>query len=154
MPDDYIVLDSNIFIVFILGLIAPDLIGKNSRTSLYDKSDYWKILELIGKKKIITCPNIWTEADNLLNFSGDNKYKYKIVLEEIMSNSIENYLESKTSLNEVSFFDLGIADTIILKLASKAKLLVSADTKLCDYAKSLSIRIFDYKDYINNKKFR
>ena len=62
-----IVLDSNAFILYIVGRINPETISFHKRTSLYTAEDFYYLQELISNyDRIITCPNVLTEVDNLL----------------------------------------------------------------------------------------
>jgi hypothetical protein len=36
-------------------------------------------------------------------------------------------------------------------MAKESELLISGDSSLCDHAKSLNIKTFDFKEYINSK---
>jgi hypothetical protein len=36
-------------------------------------------------------------------------------------------------------------------MAKDCELLISGDSSLCDYAKSLNIKTFDFKEYLNKK---
>ena len=74
-----ILVDSNAFVILVLGLMDKNLINKHKRTSIYEEIDYYNLIEIIGDdlSKIITLPNIWAEVDNLLNdFKGNYKYQY------------------------------------------------------------------------------
>jgi hypothetical protein len=43
-----ILIDSNVLVILILGLIDPNLIGKDKRSSIYEKEDFDKLLN--GKR--------------------------------------------------------------------------------------------------------
>ncbi|GHT92609.1 hypothetical protein FACS1894140_4880 [Spirochaetia bacterium] len=82
--------------------------------------------------RIITSPNILTEVDNILNrITGEDKYKYLVLVKTIYKQTL--------------------TDSAILMMAQESELLISGDSSLCDYAKSLNIKTFDFKEYINSR---
>jgi hypothetical protein len=149
-----VIIDTNIFILFLAGQINENKIGVYTRNSLYTKEDYYFLLNIIANyDRIITCPNILTETDNILNrIGGEDKYKYLVLVKAIYKQTIEKYIKTEI-ISQNWFFDtLGITDSAILMMAKESDLLISGDSSLCDYAKSLNIKTFDFKEYINGKK--
>ncbi|MCL1946389.1 MAG: hypothetical protein FWF51_04435 [Chitinivibrionia bacterium] len=157
-----IVLDSNVFILFFAGNINPDRIGHYTRKKKDRKNnlgwnidDYNFLLNKLGNDyKIITSPNVSTEVDNILNgIEGEDKLKYLNFAEKIYSDSIEEYIESKSvfcnnyDTDYYLLYELGLSDFVVLEIAKKSDLLISADSKLCDRAKSLDINVVDFKEY-------
>ncbi|MDR1149006.1 MAG: hypothetical protein LBK66_10285 [Spirochaetaceae bacterium] len=64
---------------------------------------------------------------------------------------MEKYIKTE-EVSQNWFFDtLGITDSAILMMAKESELLISGDSSLCDYAKSLNIKTFDFKEYINSR---
>ena len=148
-----VIIDSNIFILFLVGQINENKIKDYARNSIYSKEDYYFLLNILSKyDRIITSPNILTEVDNILNrITGDDKYRYLAIVKDIYKQTIEKYLETER-VSQNWFFDiLGVTDSAIIIMAKECDLLVSGDSTLCDYAKSLDIKTFDFKEYINSK---
>jgi len=148
-----VILDSNIFILFLAGQINENKIEKYTRNSLYTKKDYYFLLNILADyDKIITSPNIFTEVDNILNrITGEDKYKYLVLVKTIYKQTIEKYIKTETVAQNWFFDTLGITDSSILMMAKDCELLISGDSSLCDYAKSLNIKIFDFKEYLNKR---
>ena len=152
-----IVLDSEIFTLYLAGQINENRIDGYTRNSLWEIEDYYILTDLLRQENqdkesiIITTPNILTEADNFLNrISGEDKYKYLKLVKNIYQKSIEKYIESKSALGdeiEYCFDKLGLSDFAVLKVAKESDLLISADSSLCDHAESIGIKIFDFKKY-------
>jgi predicted nucleic acid-binding protein len=148
-----VIIDTNVFILFLAGQINENKIKNYTRNSLYTKEDYYLLLNIISNyDRIITSPNILTEVDNILNrITGEDKYKYLILIKTIYNQTIEKYIKTK-EISQNWFFDtLGITDSAILMMAKESELLISGDSSLCDYAKSLNIKTFDFKEYINSR---
>ena len=66
-----IILDTNVFILYLLGTIAPHKIAQHKRTSIYTIKHYDLLIEQFyatgNETLLLICPNIATEVDNLLN---------------------------------------------------------------------------------------
>ena len=148
-----VIIDTNIFILFLAGQINENRIKNYTRNSLYTKEDYYFLLNLLSNyDRIITSPNILTEVDNILNrITGEDKYKYLILVKTIYKQTIEKYIKTETISQNWYFDTLGITDSSILMMAKESELLISGDSSLCDHAKSLNIKTFDFKEYINSR---
>jgi hypothetical protein len=148
-----VIIDTNIFILFLAGQINENKIGRYTRNSLYTKEDYYYLLNILADyDRIIASPNIFTEVDNILNrITGEDKYKYLVLVKTIYKQTIEKYIRTETVAQNWFFDALGITDSSILMMAKECELLISGDSVLCDYAKSLNIKTFDFKEYLNSK---
>lgn len=148
-----ILIDSNSLIVLLIGLIDPKLFKTHKTTSIYDEEDFRELLHVIGDfNNIIVLPNIWTEVDNLLNnFGGNYKYSYIQKITEIIKNTSEKYIDSKTGTECESFFDIGLTDSLVLEQAKSCKLLITSDSKLSDYAIAHEIKVYDLVKVKNEK---
>jgi hypothetical protein len=148
-----VIIDTNIFILFLAGQINENRIENYTRNSLYTKEDYYFLLNILSNfDRIITSPNILTEVDNILNrITGEDKYRYLLLVKTIYKQTIEKYIKTETVSQNWFFGALGITDSAILMMAKESELLISGDSSLCDYAKSLNIKTFDFKEYIDSR---
>ncbi len=148
-----ILIDSNSLLVLILGLMNPSLINKHSKTSIYEEEDFHNLVFTIKNlESIVVLPNIWTEVDNLLNkFTGSQKELYVKRIIETIKKTSEKYLESKIIENNLSFYDLGLADTLILECARDCEMLITSDSALSDYARAYGINVYDMKELKNER---
>lgn len=148
-----VIIDTNIFILFLVGQINENRIKNYTRNSLYTKEDYYFLLNVLADyDRIITSPNILTEVDNILNrIGGEDKYKYLVLAKTMYKQTIEKYIETERITQNWYFDSLGITDSSILMMAKDCELLIYGDSSLCDHAKSLNIKTFDFKEYINSK---
>jgi predicted nucleic acid-binding protein len=148
-----VIIDTNIFILFLAGQINENRIKNYTRNSLYTKEDYYLLLNILSHyDRIITSPNILTEVDNILNrITGEDKYKYLILVKAIYKQTLEKYIKTETISQNWYFEALDITDSSILMMAKESELLISGDSSLCDHAKSLDIKTFDFKAYINSR---
>jgi rRNA-processing protein FCF1 len=150
-----ILIDTNSLIILVLGMINPSIIDKHPRTSIYDKSDFYFLVEKIGDlNKLVILPNIWTELDNLLNkFSGNLKDQYVNRLQQISKLSTEEYISSEKGINFYSFHDLGLTDSLILNYAtsSKCDCVITSDSNLSDHLLAHGVNVIDLVKIKNSK---
>lgn len=148
-----ILIDTNALIVLLIGFIDTGLFKNHDKTSIYEKQDFVDLLGVIGSlDKLVVLPNVWTEADNLLNrFRGHYKDKYVEELTKTIKETTEKYLESITATKSSGFFDLGLTDSLLLELAKECKLLITSDSTLSDYAISSGIKVYDMKKSRNER---
>lgn len=149
-----IVIDSCALILLIVGAIRPNNIQSHKKTSIYDKNDYVELIRTIGHiNNLIVTPNVWTEVDNSLNgFGGNEKFQYLEILRSQVTTITEQYEETSKALNSDFLFDLGITDCLLIGLAKKHKLLITADSALANFATASSIPVYDLV-FEANKKF-
>jgi len=74
-----------------------------------------------------------------------------VLVKAIYKQTIEKYIKTETVAQNWFFDALGITDSSVLMMAKDCGLLISGDSGLCDYAKSLNIKTFDFKEYLNKR---
>ena len=127
-----VALDTNIFLLLIVGSINTDLLSKSSKTCKFDKADYETLIRFCSpfSRHVIT-PPIITEACNLLetlNKQNDSRVFQSIrcYLEEVKeSRSESSYLASLPV-----FPTLGLADASLYALARQDVLILTDDLNL------------------------
>lgn len=147
-----ILIDTNAFIILVLGIIDKTLINKHKRTSIYSDTDYDNLINFIGDdlSKILVIPNIWTEVDNLLNNTLANyKYQYYLTIKQLFNNTTEQYFETKKLTKSLYLDQVGITDSIIIEIAKKCKCIVTGDSRLSDIAIANGIKVYDLVELRN-----
>ncbi len=151
----FVVIDTNLLLVYLLGCIDPQLITKFKRTnSRYCVEDFQILDELIRKfKKIITTPNILTEVSNLGGQLNDNiKKKFFELLSMFIQKTTEEYVQSSEISKDNLFIKFGITDRGLLKLAKEKYLIITDDYKLSSYCIKegfSSINFNHLRNYVN-----
>lgn len=148
-----ILIDANALIVLMVGLVNPALVGTHERTSIYKKEDFDALVNLIGDfNRLVVLPNVWTEVDNLLNgFRGDRKWKYITAIKEIIQNSSERYMKSLIGAEHYAFIDIGLTDALLVECSKDCDLLITADSKLADYARANNVKVLDMVGLANTR---
>lgn len=140
-----ILIDTNALVVLLVGLVDVRLIAKHKRTSIYEEQDFHDLTGRVAAlDNLVVLPNVWTEADNLLNdFRGNHKYQYLQEIAGLVKLSTEKYIESKAVVDSPEFFDLGLTDSLLLTYAVECDLLITSDSALSDYAIANGIEVYD-----------
>ncbi len=124
----------------------PHLINQHRRTSIYNESDFYRLAEVIGSlESLVIIPNVWTEADNLLNgFRGAQKDRYLFMLKKMTEETTEQFLATSEAMTDFNvLYDLGITDSLLLKHSLQCELLITSDSRLADYAVANGVSVYD-----------
>ena len=142
-----IILDTNMLLLYFVGLLDPRIIPTFKRTDNFAIEDFYTlqaILTLIPR--VVTTPNILTEVSNLL---GQLPNYQKVPCFDLLAAGIElldeQYLESKPIAAMGEFRRFGITDAGLMTLA-KAHLIVTIDFPLSNYLSSAGIDVLNFNN--------
>lgn len=127
-----IVLDSNLLLLLVVGLAGEGYIAKHRRLRAYTVEDFKLLIKVIsGVDYVVVSPNTLTETSNLLAYISepDRTFLFK-VFDGFIQKVTEKYFESRQSSKLPDFSKLGLADTVLLELASTTDSLLTADLEL------------------------
>ena len=133
--------DSNLLLLFCVGIHDPDEIERFKRTRTFLKTDF----ELLSKflavfDKIITTPNTLTEVSNLSNQLGEHlKPAYFKSFADQIELIEEFYVSSRTICASASFLRYGLTDTSIIEVVRDRYLFLSDDFRLVGYMQKQGI---------------
>jgi rRNA-processing protein FCF1 len=144
-----IVIDSNLLLLFIIGLYDRKQIQKVRVVRQYTIDDFEKLVNIIAyyNLTITVTPNIITEICNLsdkLNY--ESKYKFFKFIEQFL---IEHNEYSETSLitikkSNTCFYKFGIADASVHNLAQEKRLVITDDFDLYHFLVQKGIDAINY----------
>ena len=127
-----VIFDTNVLLVFLIGLWDAKVISKFNRTSSYTEDDF-ELLLLIANKvgRIVITPHILTEACNLSD-TLNKKHGYRIyeVITMMLKDTKERRQEAIRLTADPLFNYLGIADMSLID-ASKRHHLIVTDDLMC-----------------------
>jgi len=132
----FLVIDTNLLLVYLVGCIDPQLITKFNKTnSRYCVEDFKILDDLVGNfKKFVTTPNILTEVSNLGGHLKDNaKDKFFALLAQFIQQTPEKYIQSSEISKDELFIKFGITDRGLLELARTEHLIITDDFRLCSF---------------------
>jgi hypothetical protein len=124
-------IDTNLFILFIVGLIDRNRIADFKRTNQFDTIDFDILLQLVSKirRRCITS-NVATETDNLVRQLPDRYHEQtSIMLKEVFKHSIEIHTQSLGFFGSAHHAKFGLTDAILIT-HSRDSLILTDDYKL------------------------
>lgn len=141
-------LDSNLLLLYFVGLYDPARIGSFKRTYSqgYTVNDFELLCRLLGLfGTIVTTPNIATEVGSLSNqLRGDEKATYYTVFAKFISSMAEYYTESKQICALEQFKQFGLTDSGIINLARGKYLVLTDDGRLVGYLQNVGIDVINF----------
>lgn len=138
MPPTGYFIDTNLFLLFVVGSEAPELIAKHRRLESYSVQDYDALRRLLNSAgQVYVTPNTLTETSNLLGQHGEpERSRLFRRLQAVIRDSREVYVASATATAHPAFTRLGLTDVVLLEAATAATPLLTMDFQL--YAAGLA----------------
>jgi hypothetical protein len=141
-----LLIDSNLLLLFFVGLHDRKWIEKFKRTAQFTVEDFELLVAFIGRfKEIVTTPSILTEVSNLLGQLPDRlKYSFRQHFAYGLKSLHEHYAPSRELGNEKGFPKFGLADMAILQAASGKYLVLTDDFPLAQYLETQKIDVINF----------
>ena len=133
-----LLLDTGLLLLLTVGFDSPEKISKFKRTQNFSTQDYDALLLITdASKKLITTPNVLTEASNIL-FPD-----FYPALAILTAKFEECYLPSLEVMqyDVKSYHKFGLTDTVLKKLAKDNILILTIDAPFYHYASSLGLPV-------------
>lgn len=137
---DTIILDSNILLLYIIGVVDENLIERHKRLrDIFTTNDFHNLCRLIGAPNVelLTIPNIASECSNIMLYGSEGLAEtIKFYFIKIISEFKEIYISSQEISSTNEFLHLDLADAAILLIlkstdpANKKILLLTEDNLL------------------------
>ena len=134
-PTGYFI-DSNLFVLFVVGSVDRDLIGKHRRLREYSREnsgeDYDTLVNLLDRvDRVLVTPNTLTETSNLLaQHAEPQRSDFFNRLQSIIGVSEEITVASRVASNNNAFVRLGLTDAALLEVITEETPLVTVDLPL------------------------
>ncbi|OHD62188.1 MAG: hypothetical protein A2014_01345 [Spirochaetes bacterium GWF1_49_6] len=127
------ILDTNLFILLLIGLYNPDAIKVNKRTSKYSIEDFESLRSfLLTVKKIFITPHILTEVSNLTDrIGGKDVYNYFEIFKSVAKSHFEIYTPKDKLLDSQLLPRIGITDTSLYFAAKETNSIIITDDEEC-----------------------
>ncbi len=132
MPPSGFFLDSNLFVLLVVGSVGREFISKHRRLSAYSAEDYEILIKLLGRvERVYVTPNTLTETSNLLGQHADpERTRFFERLRLIIQESKEVTVASVVASSNSAFNRLGLTDAALLEAATPETPLITVDFKL------------------------
>lgn len=146
-----IIIDTNIFLLYLVGLVNRERIPRFKRTAQFIPEDYDLLLQIVdGFQKVVTTPNILTEVNSLANQLGEPERSQCLdTFKCLISQITEEYQESNIVAEQELFTRFGLTDCGIILLAKNKYLVLTDDLKLHLYLKALKIDTINFNNLRN-----
>lgn len=132
MPDNSIILDSNLLLLLVVGLTSPSYIAKHKRLREYNELDFDLLMRFIGSAtKIVVTPHTLAETSNLIGYIGQPaREQIYLQLRLRLGAFDERYVESRSAGQRAEFLRLGLTDAVQLDLLTDSHTLLTVDLEL------------------------
>lgn len=127
-----VVIDANLLVLLVVGLVSRDLIGVHKRTRSFEPADFDLLLQLLNQyQEVIVTPNVMTEASNLASHSAEPTLSaVRRQLAVLAQAQREEYRPSASVVGNGEFLRLGLTDCSLLDIVADGIPLVTADLDL------------------------
>lgn len=141
-----VVVDTNLMVLYVIGLYDMNLIERHNKTKTYTKDDFLTLYNMLGNfNRIVTTPNILTETSNLTE-TGDQNFKDNFFTKfgETLNGFVEKYSSSGDLAKEKTFKKFGLADSSISKLALEGHLILTDDFRLSSFLSGQDLPVINF----------
>lgn len=132
MPATRLLIDANLFVLFVVGRTGRKLIAKHRRLREFSVDDYNRLVKIIRMvDKVVVTPNTLTETSNLLaQHQEPERSRFFDVLRYLIENSEEITVASVDASRSRAFRRLGLTDAAVLEVVSADTPLLTVDLDL------------------------
>ena len=125
-------LDTNLFVLLVVGSESRDLIPKHRRLEHYSSEDYDILLELLeGTDQLFVTPNTLTETSNLVSQHGEPERSLLMRrLRFLIHGSREVVVASTEASTNSKFERFGLTDAALLETVTADAPLLTVDLSL------------------------
>jgi len=129
---DTVLVDSNLLLLWFVGLFKRELIGTYKRLTMFSPEDFDLLSEFLRNfRGIVTTPNILTEVSNLAGALSDHiKPQYFGAFSRSLKLVREEYVSSDKATTNELFQWLGLTDAVIATIALDRVLVITSDFEL------------------------
>lgn len=141
-----LLIDSNVLLLFFVGLHDRTRIEKFKRTSQFTVEDFELLVAFIERfKEVVTTPSILTEVSNLLGQLPDKlRYSFYQRFANGLKDLHEHYSPSRDLGDDRGFAKFGLTDTAILQAASGKYLVLTDDFRLAQYLLAQNVDVINF----------
>lgn len=141
-----VLLDTNLLLLYFVGLFDQKIIPTFKRTKMFAKEDYSTLLGVLRHfKMVVTTPNILTEVSNL---SGQLPERLRLDYFETFAHGTTLLDEHYCSSSDISKMEelkrFGLTDAGIFRLAKGNYLTITDDFRLSQYLQKKSIDVLNF----------
>lgn len=128
-----VLLDTNLFLLFVVGTASKAAIGRHGRLRAYSDEAFELLLLLLGQaSEIVVTPNTAAETSNLLRQGVSDPLRCALSehFGQMLKKMREDYVPSSLAVDHPAFLRLGLTDAAISHLAGEGMVILTADLDL------------------------
>jgi len=132
LKDLAVLLDTNLLILFVVGMTSREYIDKHKKLTAFNTEDYDELVKIVGRaKEVFVTPNTLTETSNLAAYIGEPaRGEVFRALQSLIVNSKEIHVPSSTAAERAEFIRLGLTDAALIEASSKDTVMLTTDLDL------------------------
>lgn len=141
-----VTLDTNVFLLAVVGSSDPRLIGRVKRVSQYSVEDY-KLLSrlLMHFQQVFITPGVLAETCNLLDSENKRRNnRFFDAMKSLMERLKEHHTPAASLMAEKAFRWIGFTDSSVIELARKGCLVISDELPLKTYLERQSFPVVNF----------
>jgi hypothetical protein len=133
--------DTNLLLLYLVGLLDPRLIVRFKRTASFNRSEYqWLAGFLAQINRVVTTPTVLAEVNGLANQLPErNKPRFHAIFRERIGLLEERYEPSHRVCEHEHFARCGLTDAAIMSVSRERLLVLTIDAKLSALLNRLGI---------------
>ncbi len=141
-----ILVDTNLLLMYFVGLFDPRLISKFKSTVQFSQEDFKLLRSFLSQfDSLVTTPNILTEVNSFSNKWAETfKAPYYAVFAGTIGVLNEIYLPSKVTSALPEFVRFGLTDAGIFQVARNKYLVLTDDFRLSQYLSASGIVVINF----------
>jgi hypothetical protein len=123
-----ILVDANLLILYVVGVVNPDRISSFKRTNRYDRSAFELLVRVMERfQKIYTVAHVMAEVSNLTDLSGPERLEARRALASTIAILHEPHVSSHQAAGNSSYEELGLTESAISIVAREMQCTVLTD---------------------------
>lgn len=142
-----VLLDTNLLLVFVVGLYSPAYVSRHKNTRDYTAEDFFRLRKVVDTyPDRLTTPHILAEVSNLL---AQSKRPARDDLFKTFAQVIDDFDERPVAARRIAandrFVDFGLTELGILEATGPNCVVLTADSRLADFLARSNLSVLDYQ---------
>ena len=141
-----VLIDTEPLLLFFVGACDKNRIQTSKCTKAFTVEDYDLLIQFMSNfKRIVTTPNILTEASNLLGYESDKiKRDFYTLFSSYVRGFEERFTPSKKIVIHEHFSKFGLTDLATLDNAKGRYLVLTVDLPLFGYLQNMGVDVINF----------
>ena len=125
-------LDTNLFLLWLVGLRDISYISRHKRTRHFSVNDFENLNEFLGQtQKVTTTSQVMVEVSNLLaQTDAEKRLELSVTFQTVLKEVLEHHQAAAVLVNDPQFTRLGLTDSGLLHSSLKDHTLLTTDRPL------------------------